>query len=113
MEHRNPPKVLDVIADVVLAYRPKPKTLPARRRKRLAAVMADPPKIAIVAGSEDEAKAAADQRGLSRKTWFYVSSPARLTGAFGLTVIRTGSYRKRKDIAAIRQMLRGCELSSR
>ncbi len=35
-----PPKVLDQIADVVLAYRPKPKSEPAkkrqRRRKRLA-----------------------------------------------------------------------------
>lgn len=32
-----PPKVLDSIADAVLAYRPKPKTKPARRRKRQAA----------------------------------------------------------------------------
>lgn len=28
------PKVLDAIADKVLRYRPKPKTTPARRRKR-------------------------------------------------------------------------------
>jgi hypothetical protein len=34
-----PPKALDAIADVVLRYRPKPKTKPARRRKRLAAKM--------------------------------------------------------------------------
>lgn len=31
-----PPKVLDAIADVVLAYRPKPKSKPAKRRKRRA-----------------------------------------------------------------------------
>jgi hypothetical protein len=29
-----PPKVLDRIADVVLAYKPKPKTKPARKRAR-------------------------------------------------------------------------------
>ena len=34
---KRPPKSLDAIADVVLAYRPKPKTKPARRRKRQAA----------------------------------------------------------------------------
>ena len=34
------PKVLDQIADVVLAYRPKPKTKPAKRRKRRAAKIA-------------------------------------------------------------------------
>ena len=28
------PKVLDRIADVVLAYRPKPKTKPARKRQK-------------------------------------------------------------------------------
>ena len=28
------PKALDAIADVVLAYRPKPKTKPARKRQR-------------------------------------------------------------------------------
>lgn len=31
------PKVLDAMVDVVLAYRPKPKTKPALRRKRQAA----------------------------------------------------------------------------
>jgi hypothetical protein len=31
------PKVLDAIADKVLRYRPKPKSNPARRRKRRAA----------------------------------------------------------------------------
>jgi hypothetical protein len=31
-----PPKALDAIADVVLAYKPKPKTRPARMRKRKA-----------------------------------------------------------------------------
>ena len=35
-----PPKALDAITDVVLAYRPKPKTKPARRRKRQAAKLA-------------------------------------------------------------------------
>jgi len=33
------PKALDAMVNVVLAYRPKPKTKPARRRKRLAAKM--------------------------------------------------------------------------
>lgn len=32
-----PPTVLNVITDKVLSYRPKPKTTPARRRKRAAA----------------------------------------------------------------------------
>lgn len=32
-----PPKELDAIADKVLAYRPKPKSEPAKRRKRKAA----------------------------------------------------------------------------
>lgn len=31
------PKGLDAIADVVLAYRPKPKSKPAKKRKRRAA----------------------------------------------------------------------------
>lgn len=31
------PKVLDAMLDKVLAYRPKPKTKPARRRKRQSA----------------------------------------------------------------------------
>ena len=34
MTKRKPPKALDAIADVVLAYRPKAKSKPARRRKR-------------------------------------------------------------------------------
>lgn len=29
-----PPKILDKVADVVLAYRPKPKSKPARKRSR-------------------------------------------------------------------------------
>ena len=40
MTKRKPPKALGAIADVVLAYRPKPKTKPARRRKREAAKIA-------------------------------------------------------------------------
>jgi hypothetical protein len=32
-----PPAALDAIADRVLRYRPKPKSKPARRRKRQAA----------------------------------------------------------------------------
>jgi hypothetical protein len=35
MTKQKPPKELDAIADVVLAYRPKPKTKPAKKpRKR-------------------------------------------------------------------------------
>jgi hypothetical protein len=34
---RETPKALDAIADVVLAYRPKPKSKPAKKRKREAA----------------------------------------------------------------------------
>jgi hypothetical protein len=34
------PKVLDAIAAKVLAYRPKPKSAPAKRRKRRAAKIA-------------------------------------------------------------------------
>jgi hypothetical protein len=33
---KTPPKALDAIADVVLAYRPKARSKPARRRKRRA-----------------------------------------------------------------------------
>ena len=36
----NVPKVLDAIADVVLAYKPKPKSKPAKKRKKLAAKIA-------------------------------------------------------------------------
>ena len=32
-----PPSALDAIADVVLAYRPKPKSKGAKKRKKLAA----------------------------------------------------------------------------
>ncbi len=42
------PKALDAIVDKVLAYRPKPKTKPAKKRKRRAA------KIAKAARSESE-----------------------------------------------------------
>jgi hypothetical protein len=30
------PKALDAVADVILAYRPKPKSKPAKKRKRRA-----------------------------------------------------------------------------
>lgn len=33
-------QALDAVADIVLAYRPKPKTKPARRRKRRAVKIA-------------------------------------------------------------------------
>jgi hypothetical protein len=36
----NVPKALDAIADVVLAYRPKPKTKGAKKRKKAAAKLA-------------------------------------------------------------------------
>ncbi len=34
------PKELDAIADVVLAYKPKPKTKPAKKRRKRAAKIA-------------------------------------------------------------------------
>ena len=34
MTKRKPPKALDAMTDLVLAYRPKAKSKPARRRKR-------------------------------------------------------------------------------
>jgi hypothetical protein len=34
------PKALDAIADLVLAHRPKPKSAPAKKRKRRAAKIA-------------------------------------------------------------------------
>jgi hypothetical protein len=37
MKKPKPPKVLDAITDLVLAYRPKPKSAPAKKRKRRAA----------------------------------------------------------------------------
>jgi hypothetical protein len=33
----NVPKVLDAIADIVLAYKPKPKTKGAKKRKKIGA----------------------------------------------------------------------------
>ncbi len=36
MKKPKPPKALDVITDLVLAYRPKPKSAPAKKRKRRA-----------------------------------------------------------------------------
>jgi hypothetical protein len=35
MTKPKPPKELDAIADVVLAYRPKPKTKPAKKRRKM------------------------------------------------------------------------------
>ena len=34
------PKALDAIADIVLAYKPKPKTKPGKKRKKRAAQIA-------------------------------------------------------------------------
>lgn len=34
MAKRQPPKALDAIADVVLRYRPKPKSEPAKARRK-------------------------------------------------------------------------------
>ena len=50
MNAPKPPKDLDAIADVVLAYRPKPKSKPAKKRKRLAQ------KLSQVAPQIDRAK---------------------------------------------------------
>jgi hypothetical protein len=36
MSTRKPPEILDKIADLVLAYRPKPKTKAAKKRKKAA-----------------------------------------------------------------------------
>ncbi len=36
-----PPRALDAIADVVLAYKPKPKSKPGKKRKRRAAEIAN------------------------------------------------------------------------
>lgn len=36
MKEPKPPKALDVITGLVLAYRPKPKSAPAKKRKRRA-----------------------------------------------------------------------------
>ncbi len=40
MSAPEPPKALDAIADVVLAYRPKPKSKTAKKRKRRATKIA-------------------------------------------------------------------------
>jgi hypothetical protein len=40
MSSHKPPKELDAIADIVLAYRPKPKSKPAKKRKKLAKKLA-------------------------------------------------------------------------
>jgi len=40
MSKPTPPKELDAIADVVLAYRPKQKSKPGKKRKRRAAKLA-------------------------------------------------------------------------
>jgi hypothetical protein len=40
MSDQKVPKELDAIADIVLAYRPKPKTKPGKKRKRLAEKLA-------------------------------------------------------------------------
>lgn len=39
-EAKKIPKKLDAVADVVLAYRPKPKSKPGEKRKRRAAKLA-------------------------------------------------------------------------
>jgi hypothetical protein len=40
MSDTKPPKELDAIADVVLAYRPKPKSKPGKKRKKMAKKLA-------------------------------------------------------------------------
>jgi hypothetical protein len=35
MTKEKPPKELDAIADVVLAYRPKPKSKPGKKRRKM------------------------------------------------------------------------------
>ena len=40
MNEPNAPKELDAIADVVLAYKPKPKSKPGKKRKKRAATHA-------------------------------------------------------------------------
>jgi hypothetical protein len=39
-DHPKAPKELDAIADIVLAYKPKPKSEPAMKRKKLAKKLA-------------------------------------------------------------------------
>jgi hypothetical protein len=40
MTDPKPPGELDAIADIVLAYKPKPKSKPGKKRKKRAAVLA-------------------------------------------------------------------------
>lgn len=40
MKPEDVPRELDAIADIVLAYKPKPKTKPGKKRKRRAAKLA-------------------------------------------------------------------------
>jgi hypothetical protein len=40
MKKPKPPKILDAMVSVVLAYRPKPKSKPAKKRKKRAAKIA-------------------------------------------------------------------------
>ena len=40
MSDQKTPKELDAIADIVLAYKPKPKSEPGKKRKKLAAKIA-------------------------------------------------------------------------
>jgi hypothetical protein len=40
MSDPKPPKELDAIADVVLAYRPKPKSAPGKKRNKMAKKLA-------------------------------------------------------------------------
>ena len=40
MKKPKPPKILDAMVAVVLAYRPKPKSKPAKKRKKRAAKIA-------------------------------------------------------------------------
>jgi len=40
MSVAKPPKELDAIADVVLSYRPKPKSEPGKKRKKMAKKLA-------------------------------------------------------------------------
>lgn len=48
MSGRETPKELDAIADVVLAYKPRPKSAPAKKRKRKAKKLAK----AVVSSNE-------------------------------------------------------------
>jgi hypothetical protein len=54
MTKPKPPKILDAMVAVILAYRPKPKSKPAKKRKKRAA------KIAKMARSEKTESASRD-----------------------------------------------------